>query len=161
MKVRGKKTHRAGKSFKRYFPQSSENSCSTRSKSNKEVTLKTRKTFFFYRKPQKTKNCEKSFAKIFSNFCQFFSFGKTRSAKKTKSGHQCSQNALFLLKIEGGSLGSKKNLKKSIVPKNSKGGPSVIELNNDELFRVCKNFRVTIRIRVPPQFSCSPLMLRR
>ena len=28
-------------------------------KKNKEVTLKTRETFFFYKKPEKTETCEK------------------------------------------------------------------------------------------------------
>ena len=56
-------------------------------KSNKEVTLKARETYFLYRKPQKLKIVENVFRKLFSkNILKILSFlGKSHSAEKTKS----------------------------------------------------------------------------
>ena len=56
-------------------------------KSNKEVTLKTRETCFFYRKPQKLKILKIVFRKIFSKSLlkTFFFLGMSHSAEKTKS----------------------------------------------------------------------------
>ena len=41
-----------------------------------------------------------------------FQLRKSHRAEKSKSGHLCTQNAWFLLKIEGRSLGLKTNLEK-------------------------------------------------
>ena len=55
-------------------------------KSNKEVTLKTRETYFLYRKPQKLTIAKNVFRKLFSkNSLKIFSFlGKSHSAEKKR-----------------------------------------------------------------------------
>ena len=56
-------------------------------KSNKEVTLKTRETCFFYRKTRKLKILKIVFKKLFSkNLLKTFFLGKSHSAEKMKSG---------------------------------------------------------------------------
>ena len=55
-------------------------------KSNKEVTLKTRETYFLYRKPQNLKIAKSVFQDIFSEKVIEKFLGESHSAKKTKSG---------------------------------------------------------------------------
>ena len=57
-------------------------------KCNREVTLKTRDTYFLYRKPQKLKTAKNVLRKIFSKKLLeiFFFVGESHSAEKTKSG---------------------------------------------------------------------------
>ena len=58
---------------------------------NKEVTLKTRETHRFYRKPQKLKIAKNVFSKIISKkLFKIFSFlGKSHSAKKQEVDNYC------------------------------------------------------------------------
>ena len=54
-------------------------------KSNKEVTLKTRETYFLYRKPQKPKIAEIVFRKLFLKKNEnFLLLGKLHSAEKKR-----------------------------------------------------------------------------
>ena len=56
-------------------------------KSNKEVTLETRETYFLHRKPQKLKIAKKCFSKIVSEKNEnFLLLGKLHSAEETKTG---------------------------------------------------------------------------
>ena len=60
---------------------------------------------------------------ISKHFLKFSTSVSRTVSKKTISDHLCSQNALFLQKIEEGSLGLKKNLKEvAECRKNSEGG---------------------------------------
>ena len=92
---------------------------STGSKSNKEVTLKTREAYFMYRKPQKLKNCktksetvfEKTFRKI-SRLCQ------SHNAEKARSSQLLLQNAVFPVDKRGRAfIFGKKSTTSGIGPK--------------------------------------------
>ena len=61
-------------------------------KSNKEVTLKTRETYFLYRNPQKLIFVKNVFRKLSSK--SFSSRGKSHSAENTKKGSYCRNNKL-------------------------------------------------------------------
>ena len=102
-------------------------SSSAESKSKKNVTLKTRESCFFMiflhhlsRKHQMQKSVKKKRFNCFGKFPSIFltSVSRRVSQKLKVAKHLCSQNAFFLLKIEGGSFGliekSWKVLKNSI-----------------------------------------------
>ena len=65
---------------------------------------------FLLQKTSKTKNVKKNCEKFFETFSQIFNFGKSHGVEKNISGHLCSQNALFLQKIEEVSLGFEKKI---------------------------------------------------
>ena len=72
---------------KKVFPQSLRKLISSaRSKSNQDVTFKTRETCFLYRKPQKPKIGKKS--------KNFLKLGKSHSAEKTNGGYLSLQNTV-------------------------------------------------------------------
>ena len=100
IKVSKKKTHGA-KCLKRCFPEALRKLISyTGSKSNEEVTLKTRQLCFV------NKNLKKS--KIVENIPKFlfqvFRFGQTHSPENVKVAISAGKTLLFLLKIDRGSL---------------------------------------------------------
>ena len=71
------------KNEERHFPDIKKTHQFQSIKSNKEVTPKSRETYFFYRKPQKLKFLRNVFRKLSSK--GFSSRGKLHSAENTKS----------------------------------------------------------------------------
>ena len=100
IKASKKKTNGA-RSLKRCFPEKLRKLISyTGSKSNEDVTLKTRELCFFNKYLKKSKIVENNPKILF----QVFRFGQTHSPENVKVAISAGKTLLFLLKIDGGSL---------------------------------------------------------